>query len=204
MRIKQDTALLQGRERRDGLFATGLHDGMSRQIRRQVCRNADRPHAWATTAVRNRKRPCEVRVTDVRADGRRAGGPTCAFMFAPSVFFPGHRGRESWRRCLDAPRSTPCVDGYVTIRHDRRSVLASAFAFRSATSMLPSFVLATTTTQMPAIGTRRIGAVRRGWNQHDVAMQIATIVVIRANDHQACELTLRAPGSAAATRPQNP
>src|SRR2546427_425651 len=47
--------------------------------------------------------------------------------------------------------NTPCVDGYVTINADSRSLCASAFARRSLTSILPAAVLATTTTRMPAM-----------------------------------------------------
>ena len=37
----------------------------------------------------------------------------------------------------------------------------------------------------------RVGAVRRGGYEHDVACSLATIAVVRANDHQAREFALR-------------
>ena len=59
--------------------------------------------------------------------------------------------------------------------------------------MLPSVVLATTTTRMPAIDRAgRVGAVRRRGNQHDVALRVAAIAVIGADHHQPGELALRA------------
>ena len=50
-----------------------------------------------------------------------------------------------------ASSNTPCVDGYVTISAASASRCCSAFAVRSATSMLPFASVATTTTLSPAM-----------------------------------------------------
>ena len=57
------------------LVAADLHDRVPRQIRREVRRHGDRPHARAAAAVRNRERLVQVQVADVGADRRRARQP---------------------------------------------------------------------------------------------------------------------------------
>ena len=49
--------------------------GWPGRIRRQVRRDADRPHARAAAAVRNRERLVQIQVADVGADRRRARQP---------------------------------------------------------------------------------------------------------------------------------
>ncbi len=59
--------------------------------------------------------------------------------------------------------------------------------------MLPLLSHATTTTLQPGHRrARRVGAVRRRRDQHDVALGIAAIAVVGADRHQAGELSLRA------------
>ena len=59
--------------------------------------------------------------------------------------------------------------------------------------MLPSLVLATTTTRMPAM-TALAGLVPCAdcGNQHDVAMPLAAVAVVRADDEQPGVFALRA------------
>ena len=52
---------------------SGAYDRMTRQKRRQMSRDPDRPHAGPSAAVRNRKRLVQVQVADIRADRGRAG-----------------------------------------------------------------------------------------------------------------------------------
>ena len=79
--------------------------------------------------------------------------------------------------------------------HQRGELVAcfSAFAFKSATSMLPSFV-ARDDHDLHAGHVRRcrVGAVRGRGNQADVAMLFAARRVIRADDQQAGVFALRA------------
>ena len=174
--------------------AAGPHQRMARQVRREMRRHANRPHA------RDRRRRAGSRTSCAGSGGRRrrrsrpgsSARPARSCSRRPCT--PARRARGRSRRCPGCSSSnTPCVDGYVTISADSRSRCSSAFASRSATSMLPSVVLATTTTRMPAMtALAGIGAVRRRRDQHDVARVVAAVAVVGANHHQAGELALRA------------
>ena len=75
--------------------------------------------------------------------------PTIAFMFAPSMYtWPPCAWIVAQMSAIDSS-NTPCVLGYVTIRHDRFAACSAAFAFRSSTSMLPFGAVFTGTMVMP-------------------------------------------------------
>ena len=74
------------RRRRGCSRAAHRHHRVAGQERRQVRRDADRPHARPAAAVRDAEGLVQVQVADVGAEVARAGrGPTCAFMLAPSM-----------------------------------------------------------------------------------------------------------------------
>src|SRR6476646_9479201 len=92
---------------------------------------------------------CKLRWPTSAPTSPGLASPTSAFMLAPS--------RYTWPpfACVIAQISrtvssnTPWVDGYVIMHAARLPAFASALARKSATSMLPSASVATTTTFMP-------------------------------------------------------
>ena len=87
---------------------------------------------------------------------------------------------------------TPCVDGYVTISADRRSLVLLGLALQIVDVDVP-FARARDDHDAHAGHHRAggIGAVRRGRNQHHVARGVAAIAMVGADHHQAGELALR-------------
>mmetsp|Transcript_75958 Transcript_75958/g.183653 ORF Transcript_75958/g.183653 Transcript_75958/m.183653 type:complete len:234 (-) Transcript_75958:1843-2544(-) len=77
--------------------------------------------------------------------------PTCAFMFAPSMYTWPPRSCTMDITSLICVSKTPNVEGYVTISAASSSACLSALARRSSMSISPSSVLFTTTTSMPAM-----------------------------------------------------
>ena len=77
--------------------------------------------------------------------------PTCAFMFAPSMYTWPPWACTVAQMSLIVGSNTPCVDGYVIISAARSAAWAAALAERSATSMLPEASQATGTTLKPHI-----------------------------------------------------
>ena len=65
----------RGRHRVNRVRPADFHDRMAGQKRRQVRRDADRPHARPTAAVRNGERLVQVQMANVGADRRGAGQP---------------------------------------------------------------------------------------------------------------------------------
>mmetsp|Transcript_17459 Transcript_17459/g.66039 ORF Transcript_17459/g.66039 Transcript_17459/m.66039 type:complete len:206 (-) Transcript_17459:539-1156(-) len=90
---------------------------------------------WQTSAP---IRPGEVR-------------PTCAFMFAPSMYTWPPRSWMASHMSMIPPSNTPNVEGYVTMNAARLSLCFSALATRSSKSMSPPGLVSTVTTFMPAM-----------------------------------------------------
>ena len=169
---------------RMALAPAGRDQRVARQVRREVRRHGNRPHARPAAAVRDGERLVQVQVADVGADRRRTRQADLrVHVGAVHVHLPAVLVHDRRRSPGCSSSNTPCVDGYVTISAASAfAVLLRAFARRSSTSMLPLLSLATTTTLMPAmIGAGRVGAVRRRRNQHDVAVRVAAIAVVRAD-----------------------
>ncbi len=178
----------------DRALAAGLHERMPGQVRRQVRRDADRPHARAAAAVRDRERLVQVEMADVGANrGRtRQTRPARSCWRRPCT--PVRRARA---RCAQMSRisssNTPCVEGYVIIRHGE----AVAVLGRLRAQVVDVDVAVRRRgddddAHAGHRGARRIRAVRRRRDEHDVAVRLAAVAVIRADHHQARELTLRA------------
>ena len=83
----------------------------------------------------------------------RAGdvNPTCAFMFAPSIYTCPPNSWIIWQMSMMLSSNTPCVLGYVIIKQAKLSLCSSAFARSSATSIFPFASQGVTITFMPAI-----------------------------------------------------
>jgi len=101
--------------------------------------------------VRNAERLVQVEVAHVGADVGGRTRPTCAFMFAPSMYTCPPCAwmiSHTWR--MDASK-TPWVEGYVIISAASVSLCSAALARRSARSMLPRASDCTGTTSRPAM-----------------------------------------------------
>ena len=96
---------------------------------------------------------------------------------------------QIWRM---SSSNTPCVEGYVIIRHASLLAMLRPCARRSSTSTLPSARAPhDDDAHAGRDGAGRIGAMGGRGNEHDVALRLTSIAVIRANHHQARELSLR-------------
>ena len=166
---------------------------MTRQERRQMRLDADRPHARAAAAMRNAERLVQIEMADI---GAVIAGPR-----QPDLRI--HVG------AVEIDLSAMAVDDVADLAdvllehamgrgigdHDRREVFecCSALARRSSTSTSPRASQATTTTSMPAmLRGGRIGAVRRGGDQADLSMRLAARGVIGADRQQPGIFALRA------------
>ena len=140
------------------------------------------------------ERLVQVQVADVGADrGRARQADLRVHVGAVHVHLAAVLRARS-RRCpgCSPRRRRASTDRSPSARPAAR-LCSSAFASRSATSMLPSFVLATTTTRMPAM-TALAGLVPCA----DAGMsttsrcRVAAIAMVGADHHQPGELALRA------------
>ena len=112
----------RGADSADGIFPTEIHrPRWPGKNSNEMFRDANRPHARAAAAVRDAEGLVQIQVANVRADvaGRRQR-PTCAFMFAPSIYTcPPCLMNERADFPDSSSSKTPCVLGYVTMRHAR-------------------------------------------------------------------------------------
>jgi hypothetical protein len=157
-RNRQDAraAPRRGADRADVLFGMicfqprGEHR-MARQKVNEMFRHANRPDAGTAAAVRNAKRLVQIQMAHVRAD-ETGRGQTDLRVHVRAVHVNLAAVRvDDFANLAMVSSNTPCVLGYVTMRHDNSLLFASALARRSATSMLPFVSHATATTFMPAM-----------------------------------------------------
>ena len=142
------------RPRRMACVPPRSHDRVPGQERREVRRDADRPHARAAAAVRDAERLVQVQVADVGADVARAGRGRPARSCSRRPCTPGRRARGRSRQISRiASSNTPCVDGIGHHqRRERVACAASAFAREVGdVDVAAASSLFTTTTFMPAI-----------------------------------------------------
>jgi hypothetical protein len=166
--------------------------GMPWQVRHQVRRDADRPHAWAAAAVRNRKGFVQVQVADVGADRRRTRQPDLRVHVRAVHVHLAAVVVDDGADLADALLEDP-VGGRIG-HHQRRQRVVMRLGLGAQVVEL-DIPLAVAGDDDDAEARHRcargIGPVGRGGNEHDVPRQIAAVAVIRADRHQPGELTLR-------------
>jgi hypothetical protein len=184
----------RGRDRAGPCSPPTSRPAGARQERREVRRDADRAHARAAAAVRDAEGLVQVQVADVGRRSRRGGTGRPARSCSRRPCRPGRRGVHHAQISRD--RLLEHAVGRRVGHHQRRelvSACSAAFARRSARSMLPCSSQATTTTsQARHHRAGRVGAVRRGRDQADVAVPLAARQVVGADHRAARVLALRA------------
>ena len=165
---------------------------MPGQERRQVRRNADRTHAWPAASMRNRKRLVQVQVADVGADRRRTGQADLsvhvgavhvhltAVLVDDGADLPDVVLEDAVRRRVRDHQAGQPIAVLGGLLAQIRDVDVAVRRARDDDDAHPGHC-----------GTRRIGAMRGRWNQHDVAMTLPRSTVERTNHHQTGELSLR-------------
>ena len=178
---------------RNRLLPAGRCQRMAGQKRREVRRDADGPHARASPAVWNRERLVQVQVAHVGADRRRAGEPDLrvhvrAVHVDLAAVLVDDGADLADRFLVDAVRGRvrdhqrgEIARVLVGLLLEIRQVDVAARVAGRHDHLHPGHHRA-----------RRVGAVRRGGNQHDVAVALAAALMPGADDEQAGQLALRA------------
>ena len=167
---------------------------MTRQKRRQVTCDADRSHARATAAVRDRKRLVQIQMADVGADRGRARQPDLR-VHVGAV----HVNLTAVLVDDVADLADVVLEDAVRRRirdHQARQTARDALPPSPADRRRPRCRLpccATTTTRMPAMAALAglVPCAEAGIST-TLRPRLSAIVVIRANHHQPGELALRA------------
>ncbi len=180
------------RERMNRPGPTGPHYRMPGQVRREMRGHANGPHAGTAAAVRDAERLVQVQVADVGADRRRTRQPDLRVHVGAVHVHLSAVVMDDGADVLNALLENP-VGGRIG-DHQRREPTVVLCGFRAQILDVDASLFRAGHDHHAHPGhhrARRIRAVRRGGNQHHVAVALAAIEVVRADHHQAGELSLR-------------
>ena len=170
-----------------------LHHRVAGQVRHEMFRHANRPHARTAAAMRNRERLVQVQVADVRADRRRARQPHLrVHVRAVHVDLAAELVDDG------ADLADALLEDAIRrwIRHHQRGErVLVLLRFRAQVVQLDVTGVVTRDDDHLQAGHTRAGgvrAVRRRRDQDDVALRVAAVAMVGADDHQTRELALRA------------
>ena len=158
----------------------------------EVRRDADRAHAGSAAAVRNAERLVQVEVADVGANVAWAREADLRVHVRAVHVDLSAVAVDDRARLLDA-----FFEDAVRRRvgdHERTEVLRVFLGLlREIREVDVSVTVALNRHDLHTCdhSRRRIRAVRRSWDEADVAVRFATVLVVRADDEHACVLTLR-------------
>ncbi len=194
-RDRQDRGTAPGRARHGaaGLLYAQRYDRMIGQVRRQMRRDTDRPHAGTAAAVRDAKGLVEVEVAHVGADVTRpAQSDLRVHVGAVHVHLAAvlvHDAAHLFDRILEH-----AVRG--RIRHHQRAQVLGVLGRLGAEIVQVDVAVGRRLhrdhLEARHHRARRIGAVRRHRDEADCAVAFAPRHLVRANHQQARELALRA------------
>ncbi len=156
-----------------------------------MLRDADGAHPRAAAAVRNAEGLVQVQVTDIRADVARSAeadlGVHVGAIHVDLPAVPVHCGADLLDRILE--HAVRRGIGH----HQRRKIRRVLCRLRLEVGDIDVPLRVRCDHHHTHSGhhcARRIGAVRAHRNQTDIAMQIASAMVVATNRHQAGELAL--------------
>ncbi len=185
-RCRRDRALT-------GQHAFDLHHAVTRYKRRQVRFHTDWTHTRAATAVRNAEGFVQVQVRHVRADKAWRGDAHLSVHVGTIEVNLAAVLVHDFAHFTDS-LFVHTVSGRIG-HHDAGELIAGLFCFRTQVRQIDVAVLIAGDNHHfhPChLGRGRVGAVRRAWDQADIAMAFVAALVIVTDCQQARVLTLSA------------
>ena len=164
-----------------------------RQERRQVRRDADRPHARPAAAVRNRERLVQVQVADVSADRRRAGEAHLRVHVRAVHVDLAAVGVDHRADVLDVLLVDTVRRGVGDHQACQAVAVFGGLGLEIGQVHFPVGRVGHDHHRHASHrGAGRVGAVRGCRDENDVALALAARAVVGADDQQAREFALRA------------